>query len=91
MATFGAAAARRMRLDDLKVDAEANPGWVPGTEQLPRVGDSVRCAEGVAQVVKVLGKTGDGSRLLELTLPDRPKQPFFAAASNVLVAVAAKA
>jgi hypothetical protein len=40
----------------------------------------------MAEVVKVLGKTGDGSRLLELRLPDTSAKPFFAAASNVLVA-----
>jgi hypothetical protein len=45
----------------------------------------VQCAEGLAEVVRIGGKTGDGSRLLELCLPDRPRQPFFAAASNVLV------
>jgi hypothetical protein len=39
----------------------------------------------MAQVVRVLGKTGDGSRLLELKLPDTSAKPFFAAASNVLI------
>jgi hypothetical protein len=51
------------------------------------VGENVQCIEGEAEVVKLLGRTGDGSRLLELRLPDRPKQPFFAASSNVLVQV----
>jgi hypothetical protein len=38
-------------------------------------------------VVKVLGRTGDGSRLLELKLKNVVgAKPFFAAASNVLVA-----
>jgi hypothetical protein len=50
------------------------------------VGEEVCCAEGVATVNRLLGKTSDGSRLLELILPDRPRHPFFAAASNVLVA-----
>jgi hypothetical protein len=37
-------------------------------------------------VVKVLGRTGDGSRLLELKLKNvAGAKPFFAAASNVLV------
>jgi hypothetical protein len=60
-------------------------GWLSGVERMPAVGERVQCTEGLAQVTKILGKTGDGSRLLELTLPDRPRHPFFAAASNVLV------
>jgi hypothetical protein len=51
------------------------------------VGENVHCIEGLAEVVKVLGRTGDGGRLLELCLPERPKVPFFAASSNVLVKV----
>jgi hypothetical protein len=39
--------------------------------------------------VALLGKTGDGSRLLEIRLGDVQAKPFFAAASNVLVAPAA--
>lgn len=77
---------RRVSGRGLRVDETLWPGWVGGSEQLPVVGDEVKCAEGSAQVVRVLGKTGDGSRLLELVLPDRLKHPFFAAASNVLVA-----
>lgn len=77
---------RRVSGRGLKVDQALWPGWVDGADQLPVVGDEVKCAEGTAQVVRVLGKTGDGSRLLELVLPDRLKHPFFAAASNVLVA-----
>jgi len=45
----------------------------------------VQCVEGEAEVIKVLGKISDGSRLLELRLPDRPKAPFFASSSNVLM------
>ena len=48
---------------------------------------SARAATGV--VTAVLGKTGDGSRLLEIKLTDPAARPFFAAASNVLVAPAA--
>ena len=71
---------------ELRVDQTLWPGWIVGSDQLPGIGDEVKCAEGSARVVRVLGRIGDGSRLLELVLPDRPKHPFFAAASNVLVA-----
>ena len=43
------------------------------------------CAEGMAEVVRLLGKTGNGTRLLELKLLDGTRQPFFAEASNVRV------
>lgn len=77
---------RRIARETLKVAPSGErPDWVSATLRLPEVGESVHCADGLAQVTRVLGKTGDGSRLLELTLPDRPKHPFFAAASNVLV------
>lgn len=78
--------ANRLNRDDLRVaESMERPGWIRATERLPAVGENIMCAEGLAQVVRLLGKTGDGSRLLELALPDRPRQPFFAAASNVLV------
>jgi hypothetical protein len=77
---------RRVSGQSLQVDQQPWPGWIVGSDRLPSVGDEVQCAEGTATVSRVLGRTGDGSRLLELVLPDRPKHPFFAAASNVLVA-----
>lgn len=81
--------ARRINRETMQVaESVERPGWVPGTSRLPEVGEDVQCAEGMAQVVKILGKTGDGSRLIELALPDRPRQPFFVAASNLLVAPA---
>lgn len=79
----------RIPRDTLVIDPEQQPGWVAGTERTPAVGEHVLCTEGLAELVRVLGKTGDGSRLLELVLPDRPRHPFFAAASNVRVAPAA--
>lgn len=82
---------RRVSGLSLEVDETLWPGWISASERLPRVGEEVGCVEGSAQVVRVLGRTGDGSRLLELVLPDRPRQPFFAAASNVLVAPRAPA
>jgi hypothetical protein len=78
---------RRIARETLRVAAsDERPGWVSAALRLPDVGEAVYCADGMAEVARVLGRTGDGSRLLELILPDRPKHPFFAAASNVLVA-----
>ncbi len=77
----------RVRRDTFQIDSVELPGWQQGTERIPGVGESVHCVEGEAEVVRVLGKVSDGSRLLELRLPDRPKAPFFAASSNVLMRV----
>lgn len=79
----------RIARESLTINPEQQPGWVAGTERTPKVGERVLCTEGLAELVRILGKTGDGSRLLELVLPDRPRHPFFAAASNVRVAPAA--
>lgn len=76
----------RVNLSDLQVKRNEHPDWPTGAERVPDAGEQVFCVEGVAEVVKVLGRTGDGSRLLELKLVDDPKaKPFYAAASNVLV------
>jgi hypothetical protein len=87
MASYGNSSNRISR-EHLRVAtaADQQPGWLSGAEHLPAVGERVQCTEGMAEVVRIAGKTSDGSRLLELSLPDRPRQPFFAAASNVLVA-----
>jgi hypothetical protein len=85
MAPYGVGLRRTPDLK-LRVDTEAHPGWQSGADALPKVGDTVVCTDGTAQVVRVLGKTGDGSRLLELKLPEPGTKPFFAAASNVLIA-----
>lgn len=80
---------RRIARETMQVaESVERPDWVPATERLPTVGEDVQCAEGMGQVVRLLGKTGDGSRLIELELPGRPRQPFFVAASNLLVAPA---
>ena len=82
-------ASRRTPLAELKVVAPGeHADWISATDRLPAIGEQVWCADGMAEVSKHLGKTGDGSRLLELILPSRPRHPFFAAASNVLVAPA---
>lgn len=75
---------KRLKPDTLQISREANPDWVSGQDQLPSVGDRVLCTNGMAEVVKVLGKTSDGSRLLELRLVEEKAPPFFASSSNVL-------
>jgi len=75
---------KRLRNADLRVDADAHPGWETAVERVPEAGETVLCTEGSAEVIRVCGKTGDGSRLLELRLLDRVAPPFYAAASNVL-------
>jgi hypothetical protein len=77
--------ARRLDRETLTVDLEARPGWISGLERTPMAGEEVFCAGGAALVVKVLGRTSDNSRLLELKLVEGDGKPFFAAASNVLV------
>jgi translation initiation factor IF-1 len=70
---------------DHRLDRTTRPGWQTGAECMPQVGDEVHCTAGPATVLRVLGKTGDGSRLLELRIPGQPRAAFFAAASNVLL------
>jgi hypothetical protein len=76
--------ARSLRGDDFRVLPEHRPGWVRGSDRIPQVGETVYCAAGEGTMAALLGKTGDGSRLLQIHLAD-VKAPFFAAASNVLV------
>lgn len=85
---IGSNSSRRIRETDLVVSEEKHPGWVPATERPLIVGDDVYCVGGEGKIAAVLGKTGDGSRLLEIRLEDPGARPFFAAASNVLVAPA---
>ncbi|HEU0015570.1 MAG TPA: hypothetical protein VFQ45_17975 [Longimicrobium sp.] len=77
---------KRIRDEDLFVQSAARPGWVPAVERIPAVGEEVYCVGGAGEVAAVLGKTGDGSRLLQIRLSDPQARPFFAASSNVLVA-----
>lgn len=78
--------ARSLRAEEFRVSPDDRPGWILGTQRAPQVGQEVYCAGGPGEVVSVHGKTGDGSRLLEIRLEDEGARPFFAAASNVLVA-----
>lgn len=76
---------RALRPEDLRIDRSVNPEWSTVAEGEVRVGDRVRCTSGPATVQRVLGKTGNGSRLLELRLVGETRTSFFAAASNVLL------
>jgi hypothetical protein len=84
MSHFGNSS-RRFTPEDLKVNASDHPDWVSGTERVPNAGEHVLCTAGLAEVVQLLGKTGDGSRLLALRLIEGSHPPFFVAASNVLL------
>lgn len=75
-----------LRPADQRVDRTAHPGWPTAAEREPNAGDAVYCTAGTAVIVRVLGKTGNGSRLLELRLSEETRTSFFAAASNVLLA-----
>jgi hypothetical protein len=76
---------RRMTAEGLKVNADSEPDWKMATERLPTIGEIVKCTGGMAEVIKLHGKTSDGSRLIELKLVAEKAPPFYAAASNVLV------
>ncbi|MFL5385983.1 MAG: hypothetical protein ACJ8GN_25990 [Longimicrobiaceae bacterium] len=76
---------RRIERGSLEVDHDARPGWVTANDRLPEAGEEVFCTGGLAVVTRVLGRTGDRSRLLELKLVEGDGKPFFAAASNVLL------
>ena len=75
----------RISPESLKVAPASHPGWKTAAEQPVKVGTEVYCNEGMARVTRILGKTQNGSRLLELRLIEGRQDPFFAAASNVLV------
>ena len=77
---------KRLAPNDYRVCADARPGWVSGQVRTPVVGEEVYCAQGVGEVVALLGKTGDGSRLVQIRLTDGGTAAYFAAASNLLVA-----
>jgi hypothetical protein len=73
------------RPEDQRIDPSARPGWVKGNVREPRVGDEVYCTAGAGTVLRIHGRTGNGSRLLEVRLAHSAKAPFFVASSNVLV------
>lgn len=84
----GMNSSKRLDPRELHIKNESQPDWISGNEKTPAVGEVVMCTAGLAEVIKVRGKTGDGTRLLELKLVDGTTPPFFAACSNILVAPA---
>jgi hypothetical protein len=80
----------RASRDELRISSVEPAGWEPSSGRIPRVGDYVYCTEGPAQVVKLLGRVSDGSRLLELRRSDETA-PFFASSANVLLRAASQA
>jgi hypothetical protein len=77
---------RRMRRSEVEIDRAQRPNWMTGDERELVPGEEVLCTAGIAHVTSVHGRTGGGSRLVELRLAEEGAKPFFAAASNILVA-----
>jgi hypothetical protein len=78
----------RVSRESLRISSTEPPGWQqPPAGHIPKKGDIVYCTQGPAEVVRVLGRTSDGSRLLELRCADQ-SEAFFAASSNILVRAA---
>jgi hypothetical protein len=75
----------RVSRDSVRVASMEPRGWGSAPAgHVPDAGALVYCTEGPAEVVRVLGRTSDGARLLELRCANQA-HPFFAATSNVLV------
>jgi hypothetical protein len=75
----------RVSRDSLRISSvDETAGWHSEPDRVPAVGEMVLCVEGEGEVVGVLGKISDGSRLLQIRMDDRTS-PFFASSSNVLV------
>lgn len=75
----------RVSRDSVRIASLELNGWERAPEgHVPSIGDLVYCTDGPAEVVRVLGRTSDGARLLELRCASQP-HPFFAATSNVLI------
>ena len=73
----------RVRRDSLRISSVDRPGWEISPGRVPEPGERIWCTEGQAEVVRLLGRTSDGSRLIELRCESRP-HPFFASSSNVM-------
>jgi hypothetical protein len=72
--------------ESLRISSVDAAGWEPASGRVPKVGDFVYCTDGPARVVKLLGRTSEGHRLLELRC-DGETHPFFASSANVLLRV----
>jgi hypothetical protein len=73
------------RTADVRVDATQCPGWVSGTARQAAPGERVYTHEGAGVVLRVLGRTGRSGRLLEITMDDGRKPPFYTADGNIMV------
>jgi len=78
-------AGNAIRLNDFRVDAVGHPGWARADSRPLLAGEEVLCAGGMGTVKEVHGRTGDGSRLVQVCFSEAGKKPFFAAASNLLL------
>jgi hypothetical protein len=78
-------AANKLSASEFRVRQNDRPDWVRGTTRLPQAGEEIYCAAGAGTVTALHGKTGDGSRLVQIGLEADAKHPFYAAASNVLL------
>ena len=74
----------RVKLETLRVSSIEMAGWSISPDRTPSVGDSVHCVDGLAEVVRVHGRTSSGGRLLELKVDGSEGKPYFAATANVL-------
>jgi hypothetical protein len=78
-------AGNAIRLNDFRVDAIGHPGWARADSRPLLAGEEILCAGGMGTVKEVHGRTGDGSRLVQVCFSEAGKKPFFAAASNLLL------
>ncbi len=76
---------RTRRNPNLHVDPEQSPGWISGSERVPEPGERIYTHEGTGVVIRLTNKTADGGRVLEVSMDDGRKPPFFAATANVRV------
>jgi hypothetical protein len=73
-----------VKVETLQVSSIELDGWASSPDRTPSIGDFVHCVDGRAEVVAVHGRTGSGSRLIELKVDGSEGKAYFAAASNVL-------
>lgn len=69
--------------EQLRIRSHPLDGWAV-LDRPPCVGSVVVSVDGYAEVMRVLGRVTDGSRLLELRFLGGERPLYFAAASNVL-------
>ena len=75
----------------MKVIPEDRPGWISGMKRPPAMGETVYTHEGTGVVQRVAGRTSLSGRMLEITMDDGRKHPFFTTDANILVRVKADA